>query len=176
MTKLTQHNTVRAVLVSGAAALGLAFAAPAAASDFGNISFNGINVDINSEDFLQRLIDMDAEDIAELRAEMADARADIKDAIADIDEAREEASQTPEAKAIFAAALAAASSSVSSATDDVFDEVRTALDRAETELNDGKIAISAEEDAETRMVIATLREELTSIETALGELVAAMKA
>lgn len=174
------HNKFRsakALLISGAAALGLAFAAPAAsAADIGEISFNGINFDIESEDFLQDLIEMDAADIDELRTEMADARADIRDAIADIEEARNEAGDDAEAKAIVAAALNAAAASVIESTDDVFKQVHEALDRAESDLVSGKVEVSADEVTETKMVIAALREELGGVQSALGELVAAMKA
>lgn len=170
-------GAAKALLISGAAALGLAFAAPAASAvEIGDISFNDFNFDINSDDFLQNLIDMDAEDIAELRAEMADARAEIKDAIAEIEEARKEAGDQPEAKAVLAAALQAASASIIESTDGVFKQVHDALDRAESELVSGKVEVSAEEVTETKLVIAALREELGGVQAALGELAAAMKA
>ncbi len=177
MTNFIRLNSARMLLITGAAALGLTFTAPAAiAGSFGDLSFDGIDLDIDSEDFLQKLIDMDAADIVDLRADMAEARSDIKGAIADIEQAREEASETPESRAIFAAALAAASESVTSSTKEVFEKVGAALDRAETDLVAGKIEVSAEEVTETKFVIAILREELGGIEAALGELVAAMKA
>ncbi|GJL90966.1 hypothetical protein [Hyphococcus sp.] len=177
MKSFTKLGAEKALLISGAAALGLAFAAPAAsAADIGNISFNDFNFDIDSENFLQNLIDMDADDIADLRAEMADARAEIKDAIAEIADARKETEEQPEAKAVLAAALQAASASVIESTDSAFKQVHEALDQAESDLVSGKVEVSAEEVTETKLVIATLREELGSVQAVLGELVAAMKA
>jgi len=177
MKPFPKNGAAKALLISGAAALGLAFAAPAAgAADIGEISFNDFNFDIDGEDFLQNLIEMDAEDIAELRADMAEARADIKDAIAEIEEARKEAAEQPEAKAILAAALSAASASVIESTEGVFKQVHEALDRAEIELVSGQVDVSAEEVAETKLVISTLREELGGVQAALSELVATMKA
>lgn len=179
MQKLITLPGAKPLLLAGAAALGLALApAPAAAGDMSNISFemDSFNLDIGDEDFLEQLIAMDAEDIAELRADMAEAREDIKEAIGEIEEARREAEATPESKAIIAAALAAAGASVSESTKDVFDEVRSELDRAERELKDGVIDVSAEEFAETTAVIAALRDELSGVELALGELIDALKA
>jgi chromosome segregation ATPase len=169
----------KTLLMAGAAAFGLSLTATAAtAGDMSNISIDmdSFDLDIGDEDFLEQLIEMDAEDIAELRADMAEARGDIREAIGEIEEARREAESSPESKAIIATALAAASESVSESTKGVFDQVRSELDRAERELKDGKADISAEEFAETTEVIAALRDELSGVELALGELIDAMKA
>ncbi len=166
-------NTAKTLIISGAAALGLAFAAPAAmAGDFVNISFD--DLDFGEEDFLQKLIEMDADDIADMRAEMADARAEIRDAIGEIEDARAEAEANPETRSVIEAALAAASAAVTSATNSAFEKVRAELDEAEIEL--ATTDVSAEEMTETQGAIAAVREELAGIEAAVGELVAAMKA
>lgn len=177
MTNSSLIKNAKAMIITGAAAFGLVLAAPAAhAGSFGDLSFNGVDFDIDSEDFLQNLIDMDAEDIAEMRADMAEARSDIKDAISEIEQARKDAGENPEAKKAVMAAMAAASDSVMDSAKEVFSKVRAALDKAETDLVSGKIEVSAEEIDETKLVIATLREELGGIEVALGELAAALKA
>ena len=166
-------NKTKIFILSGAAAIGLAFAAPAAlANDFIDISLE--DLDFGDEDFLQQLIDMDADDIANMRAEMAEARAEIREAIGEVEAARAEAAANPETKPVVIAALEAASAAVVTATKTVFEEIRTELDDAETDL--AAADISAEEMSETKAAIAALREELAGIEDALGELVAAMRA
>lgn len=170
---MSSVKTAKTLIISGAAALGLAFAAPAAiASDFVDISFDGL--DFGEEDFLQKLIEMDADDIADMRAEMADARAEILDAISEIQEARAEAEANPETRTVIEAALAAASAAVTSTTNSAFEKVRAELDEAEIEL--ATTDVSEEEKTETQGAIAAVREELAGIEAAVGELVAAMKA
>lgn len=170
---MLKSNKAKALIFSGAAALGLAFAAPAAvADDFVNISFD--DLDFGDEDFLQKLIEMDADDIADMRAEMADARAEIRDAISEIQEARAEAEANPESRTVIEAALAAASVAITSATDSAFEKVRAELDEAEVEL--AATDVSADEMAETQGAIAAVREELAGIEAAVSDLVAAMKA
>lgn len=174
MTQAFSLKSAKTIFFAVAASAGLAFAAPAMAGDFTNISINGL--DFDDEDFLQQLIDMDADDIADLRSEMADARAEIRDAISEIEDARAEVEDNPEAKPMFIAAMEVASSTVTSTTKSVFDKVRAGLDQAETDLNSGSVEVSDEELTETRQAIAALREELSGIEAAVGELVAAMKA
>ncbi|MEZ5893204.1 MAG: hypothetical protein R3C58_08695 [Parvularculaceae bacterium] len=159
------------------AAAALVFAAPAAsAHDFGDLNISLNDLDFDDEDLLPKLVEMDREDIADLRADMAEARKDIKEAIADVEKARKEAAATPETRTIVAAALAAAAVSVEEATGEVFEKVRAELARAETELNDTKANYSAEEYAETKDVIAAIREELSGLEVALGELITALNA
>ncbi len=179
MLKSTTLAGARTLAAAGAAALALSFVTSAAmAGDKPNISIDmdSLDFDIGDEDLLEKLIEMDAEDIAELRADMAEARADIKEAIREIEKARREAEGSPESKAIIVGALAAAAESVSSSTKGVFQQVRDELDRAERELNDAKAGVSAEEFAETSGVIALLREELSEVELALADLIDAMKA
>ena len=70
-------TTTKGILIAGAAAIGLAFAAPAATAHDGmNISLDSLELKFGDEDFLESLIAMDADDIAEIRSEMAEARAD----------------------------------------------------------------------------------------------------
>lgn len=170
-------RSAKAVLAAGGVFAALTVAAPAAsAHDFDNISVNGLNFNFGDEDFLQSLIEMDAEDIAEMRADFAEARAEIRNAIGEIDEARAEAAKSKEAKSILAVALTEASESVSEATKNAFDEVRSELNRAESELDGMKSSLSAEEFSETQELIEFLRSELVEFEVALGELIDAMKA
>lgn len=166
---------VRSLLIAGAAAFAVCAAAPTAAYAGGkSISINGVN--FGSEDLLERLIDLDADDIAHMRAEMADARAEIADAIDDIEDARLEAKSAPGGETILNVALDAADAAVSGATGAAFAEVRRELDRAARELKDMRSDLSAAEFAETQEAIAVIREGLTSLEAALAELSAAMKA
>jgi DNA repair exonuclease SbcCD ATPase subunit len=154
--------------IAGAAAMGLALATPAAAHthvlNFGD-----------DEDLLEKLIEMDAEDIQDMREEFADAREDIKDAIGDVEEAREEARQAPGGGAIVKIAFTAARAATSGAVKTALSEVRDAVDDAEHDLaamND----ISDEERVETQQAIDVLREELASLEVALEELLDALDA
>lgn len=163
------------LIIIGAAAFAVCAAAPTAAlAGDRSISINGW--DFDDEDLLERLIEMDADDIADLREEMAEAREEIADAILEIEDARKEARSAPGGEAIIKIALDAAEAVVSETTRAAFAEVRRELDRAARELSDIRGEISAEEFAETREAIAVIREELSSIEAALADLSAAMKA
>jgi chromosome segregation ATPase len=174
---MSLFTSAKTVLITGAAALTFAVAAPAAsAHDFDNISINGFNFDFDSEDLLQSLIEMDAEDIAEMRADLAEARVEIRDAIGEIADARAEADKNEELKPIILAALAEASKEVEGSVGEAFAEVRTELDRAESELSDLRSSLDEAEFNETKDLIAFLRSELVEFEVAVGELVAAMKA
>ena len=160
----------------GAAVFAVAVAAPNAASAHNDgISINGLSFG-DDEDVLQQLIDMDADDIEELREEMADAREDIADAILDIEEAREEVKEAPGGAVIMKIALGTASKVVTKATGKVFDEVLTEISAAAEELETVRDEIGDEEYAETRLAISVLREEIASLEDAISELTAAMRA
>jgi len=161
-------------IVAGAAALCLTAAAPAAYAHEG-FDLDNINLKLG-EDFLQSLIDMDAEDIAEFREEMADARAEIADAIGDIEDAKAEANADPQHRDLILAALATAADTVESTTKGVFEKVRDELDKAEADLKAGKVQVSADEMKETTEAIKTIRTELAGIEASLGDLLAAMRA
>jgi len=174
---MSLFKSAKTVLIAGAAAMTFAVAAPAAsAHDLGNIAVNGFSFDFDGEDLLQSLIEMDAEDIAEMRAEFAEARVEIRDAIGEIDDARAEAEKSDEAKSILAVALSEASESVEETVQTAFAEVRTELDRAESELSEMRSTLDDAEFNETKDLIAFLRSELVEFEAAIGELVAAMKA
>lgn len=132
-------------------------------------------IDIGGDgDLLQDLIDMDAADIEEMRAEFAEARADIKEAIGDIEDAREDVKGVPGGGVILKIAFATARSSASIAIDEALSEAREEITRAERDLKTADV--SADEKAETQVAISTLREELDSLEVALEELIEALRA
>ncbi|MEZ5919972.1 MAG: hypothetical protein R3C60_01340 [Parvularculaceae bacterium] len=166
-TKLT------GAIAAMAAAAGLAFAGPAYAKKDSDHDHN-LNIHIGKDkDLLPQLIDMDAEDIADMKEEFADARADIDDAIDDIADAREEAKAAPGGSFFVKIAFAAASSATDAAANAALDEVFDALDRAERDLKTADV--SADERVETQLAIDTLRTELASLRAKLGELVDAMR-
>jgi predicted nucleic acid-binding Zn-ribbon protein len=125
-------------------------------------------------DLLKQLIEMDASDIEDMRAEFAEARADIKEAIADITDARSEVKGVPGGGVILKIAFATARSSVSIAVDEALSDARREVDRAARDLK--SMDVSADERAETELAISTLREELDSLEVALEELMDALQA
>lgn len=161
-------------LIAGAAAFALAIPATANAGSM-NVSFDGLDFD-DDEDVLEQLIELDADDIDEIREEMADARQDIAEAIIEIEEARLEASDVPGGGAIVSAALKTASVIVSKAANEAFDEVEEELDDAERELDAVKSDLADGEYAETTMAIGVIREEIASMREALSDLVSAMRA
>ncbi|MEQ8936269.1 MAG: hypothetical protein RIE56_10815 [Amphiplicatus sp.] len=154
---------LRTAAFAGAAALCLA--APAHARDF--------DWD-DEEDFLEDLIEMDAEDIAEMRSELAEARADIADGIRDIEEAKKEAAAQPMSGAFVKAAFAAASAGVSAGVDGL-DEAFKAIDRAEATLKERRAELGEAEYRETSDALAMLRTELAGIQAGLEDLAAEMK-
>lgn len=134
-----------------------------------------IVIDIGKDgDLLKQLIEMDADDIEDMRADFAEARADIKEAIGDIAEARKDVKGVPGGGVILKIAFATARSSASVAIDEALAEARKEVSRAERELKTADV--SANERAETGVAISTLREELDSLEAALEELIEALRA
>ena len=179
MSHAFAFKNARMLTAAGAAAFAL-FAiapAPALAGDLSNLSveFNDLDLDINKENFLQQLIEMDADDIAELRADLADARKDVLDAIAEVKEARLEARKDPQTAGFIDIAFAAASVSVENSTYGVFNDIYDMIDSAEADLKAGKADVGAAERRETQEAITVLREGLDGVQDALGELLAAMK-
>lgn len=137
----------------------------------------GREIEINfgkDGDLLKQLIEMDAADIEEMRAEFAEARADIKEAIGDIDEARDDVKGVPGGGVILKIAFATARSSASLAIDEALAEARKEIGRAERDLKSADV--SADERDETEVAISTLREELDSLQVALEELIEALRA
>ena len=166
------HNVtpIRNALIAGAAVFSLGLAAPATAHDF------DFDMDIgDDEEFLEQLIELDANDIEDIRTDMAEAREDIREAIGEIEEARAEASETPGAGVIVSAALKTARVVVSATVNRALNKVDAALTRAEGGLNDTRASISADEYAETLLAISVIREELIGVQDALAELLDAMK-
>ncbi len=175
-TDKTKAHSIFGALSIGAAALILSVASPANAEvNFNHVSFDSFSFD-EDEDFLEQLIELDADDIEDVREEMAEASVEIRDAITEIDDAREEVKAAPGGSAILEAALAIASSFAEKAMDEGFAEATTELDRVEDELHGMENELSAEEYAETQLAIDTIRSEMAEIEVALGELLETMKA
>ncbi len=172
----TIGNPMRSLILAGAAVFTFAAAAPTAAIAHDSaISFDGFSFD-DDKDLLEQLIELDADDIDELREEMAEAREEIADAILEIEEAREEARGAPGGGAIINVALNTASAVVTRTTNKAFKEVEKELARAERELADARETVGEAEFAETTMAISVIREEIEEIKVSLSELTAAMKA
>ena len=90
-----------AIFASATAAMMLAVATPAAADiQFNDISIGGVEFD-DDEDLLTQLIELDADDIDELREEFAEAREDIADAVLDIEEGARRCKRRGLAAALF---------------------------------------------------------------------------
>ncbi len=155
------------IVLAGLAAFGMMLATPAMARDV------VINVG-KDRDLLEQLIELDREDIDELRAEFAEARADIAEAIGDITEAREDVKNVPGANIVVKIAFATARASISAAASEALGEVRTEIDKAEVALKAADV--SDEERVETQDAINVLRTELDALETALGDLRDALRA
>ena len=119
-------------------------------------------------DFLERLVSLDAEDIAELREDIADARYEIDEAIAEIDEARAELAGVPGGGIILKIAFGAARQTTSAVVSDVMRDLRGKIDDAEAELS--RSNYSSAEKRETADAIDALRDELDLLELALRDL------
>ncbi|MCB2113021.1 MAG: hypothetical protein KDD85_05670 [Parvularculaceae bacterium] len=165
-SEFTAHASLTKLAIAGVAAAGLALAAPAHAKDR--------NIDFDKYHLLEQLIELDAEDIDDLRAELADAREEIADAIAEIEGAREEIKDTPGARAVLKIAFAAARSVSSAAINEALSEARTEIEKAERELSFADV--SDAERAETQGVIDMLRVEIDILESSLDELIEALRA
>ncbi len=166
----------RNLLLASAAVFAVSAAAPTTAvAHDRDFSFNGFSFD-DDDDLLEQLIELDGDDIDELREEMAEAREEIAEAILEIEEARLEASAAPGGAIIVNAALSAASTVVSITTNKAFREVLQELDSAEQELMASREAVGEAEFIETHLAIIVIREEIASIKDALSELTSAMRA
>jgi hypothetical protein len=170
--KISATSFARLSLATLAAYAGMAVAAPAFA---GEKSDRTIEIDLgDDEELLEKLIAMDAAEIAEVREGFAEARAKIADALDDIEGARVEASKAPDGQLILKIAFSVASSSVSGALGAALNEFRSNLDDAERDL--AAADVSAEEKAETQGAIDMIREELSLLEASIDTLVASLKA
>ena len=160
-------QTIRHCAAS-AAVLALAAFTPAAAGSY--------DIHIGDyEELLEQLIEMDADDIAEMRADFAEARADIDEAIRDIEEAKEEVKEVPLGGMVAKTAFSAASATVSKATDTALGEVSKELDKAETELGKQRGSLGEAEYQETSGAIMMLREELDALQGRLDKLTETLK-
>ncbi len=164
------------IFIAGLAAATFAVAAPAQAHDNGHsISFNGLDFD-DDADLLQQLIDLDADDIDEIREEFAEAQEEIAEAIEEVEDARAELQSKPGGGMIVRIAFSAASAVVSEVSDEIFQEVITRLDDAESELAANADEVGPEEVAETGEAINVIRTGLDDVANALEDLTAALKA
>lgn len=169
MRTLSLTNVTFALIALGGAFL----VSPAAVA--GEKKDHEILIDIGGDgDLLQDLIAMDAADIEEMRGEFAEARAEIKEAIADIEDAREDVKGVPGGGVILKIAFATARSSASIAIDEGLSQAREEIARAERALMTADV--SADERTQTQVAIATLREELDSLQAALEDLIEALRA
>jgi len=164
MTNLT--STARNFLFAGAAALTLGVSSASAHSY--SFDFD------DHEDLLEKLIALDADDIADLRSDLRDAQSDVAEAIGDIAEAKEEVKEVPFGGLIAKIAFSAAKASVSEATDIAIDEMREELTLAEVELGERRSDLGEAEYNETSGAIAMIQEELDGLEEVLEELVNAL--
>lgn len=165
--------SLSSLVIAVVALAGVALVSTAAVA--GEKKGRDIVINIGEEgELLEQLIEMDAADIEDMRAEFAEARADIREAIADIDEARSDVKGVPGGGVILKIAFATARTSVSVAVDEALGEARREIDRAASDLR--KMDVSADERAETEGAILTLREELDQLQDALEELMDALKA
>lgn len=123
---------------------------------------------------LEKLIEMDADEIADMRAEFAKARAEIREAIGEVGDARDEVNGVPGGRVVLKIAFATARSAASMAIDEALAEARAEVGRAERELT--TVDVSAAERTETAGALSILGEELDALEAALQELIVALRA
>lgn len=168
---LINLHDARKASLAGAAALTLAAFAPLSGASAGsyNLHFD------DHEDLLEQIIELDAEGIANLRADLTEARADIADAIRDIEDAKEDVKEVPFGGMVAKVAFRAASATVSKATETALDEVRDELVKAERELGARRTDLGEAEYMETSDAITMIRKELKSLEDALEDLTDALK-
>ncbi len=129
----------------------------------------------DAEEILDELIEMDARDIEDLRADLVDARADINDAIGDIEEAKEEVKDAPGGEAIANVAFNIARAAVDRATGKAIDKARETLIEVEALLDERREDIGEAEFRETLGAINMIRSELVEIEQALDALTDALR-
>lgn len=156
--------------LAGTAALAFASFAPMTASAH---SFS-LSID-DHEDLLEQLIELDADEIEDLREDLVDARADIAEAIGDIEEAKEEVRDAPFGGIVAKIAFRAASATVSEAVTEALSEARVELGKAEDELEVRRTDLGEAEYTETKGAITMIHEELGNIEDALVDLLSALK-
>ena len=167
---------MRRIALVGAAGLGFVgmSIAPVQARDWGHVSIGGLKIE-DSEKFFDALVDLDADEIAEIRDDMKDAKSDIADAIDDVNEAREEVKDIPAGGAIFRLAVSAAAATVDITGKTVFKDLRIALDGAEKRLVEARSDVGEAEYEETLGAITDFRKGATEIEASLDELLEAMR-
>lgn len=132
-------------------------------------------IDIGDGDLLEKLIKLDAEGIADMRADIAEARRDIEEAILEIEEARREVGDEPgAARFVLRIAFSAAREATEAVVAEAMAEARKEIDDAERKLKSADV--SAAERAETQGAIDGLRDDLDDLEDALLDLIEALRA
>jgi hypothetical protein len=166
MTRSQNGNTSMKTLIA-AVAFSFAAANPAFAADR-NYEF------VDNEEMLAELIELDADDIAEMRDELAEARVEIEEAIAEISAERAAIEDQPVfARAIMKIAFGFAGARIENEGLEAFDEALAALGEADAELK--LAAVSDEERAETQAAIDLLQTELPALRDLLARLGEAMR-
>lgn len=163
-----KRNGIAMIGIAAAAASSIGFvAAPASART--------IELNIGDGDLLEKLIALDAEGIADMRADIAEAREEIADAIRDIEDTQEEIKDAPPgSRAIVKIAFAAAREATEAVIAEALDEVYEEIDDAEVRLKSADV--SEAERIETQGAIDALREELAELQRSLDDLTAALRA
>ena len=155
-------KNIRTTLIAATFLIGSSMSANARTIDF---DFD------DHEDLLEQLIELDAEDINDLRDDFADARADIAEAVVDVEEARAEIeSENGLGRAIAKIAFGFASTTVDVSVNAAFGKLQTELDLAEKELGVRRTDLGEAEFKETQGAITMIRTEISAIESALEDL------
>lgn len=127
------------------------------------------------EDLLEELIELDADEIAELREDLIEAQDDINDAIFDIEDAKKDIRDVPAGGAIARVAFKAASAAVDGAAGRAIGKAQKTLEEAESLLSERRDEVGEAEYKETKDAIIMIRRELAQIEDSLDDLLAAMR-
>lgn len=169
-------GSIGLVMIAGVAFLAFSTVSPAVAHPHDlSISTHSLSFGDDEKDLLEQLIELDADDIEDLRQELNEARMDIEDAIVEIEDAREDVKSVPGAGVIMKIAFGAASKAVTRSTEEIFEDVRYELDQAEEGLAAREDELGPEEVVETQQAIDTIRAGIDEIEAALDQLVTAMR-
>ncbi|MBT8471312.1 MAG: hypothetical protein HKN14_02025 [Marinicaulis sp.] len=165
----------KGLFAAGAALFAMTLAPVANAHGGDGFTINGFNFGDDTEDLLEKLIELDADEIEEIRIDLADAREDVLDAISDVEEAKEEASDVPGGGAIVKIAIGIAAGAVVESTDEIFEELRVSLNDASKELVERRSEVGEAEFDETNNAISVMLSGIAGIEDAIDTLVAAMR-
>ena len=148
---------------------------PAVAHDTSDpLSFAGFDF-TNPDRILDKLIELDQDDIKALETDLSDASTDILDAIDDIEDAREELRDLPGAGIFFSIAVGVAKQSVSFASEEALTRAEDVLVNVEGLLTERRNDVGEAEFVETSGAIDVLRVGLTDFRYAIDALIEAME-